>query len=225
MSSSNYCYLTCMQISQDTDNLDWYSHPLKNFPQFVVIHTAKGFSIVNEAEVDVFLELSCFHYDRVNVGDLISGFSASLKPSFYIWKFWVHILLKPSLKDLEYNLASMWNEPNCNLKILLYCHSLRLNCCWPFEVLCPLLCFPNLVIYWVQHFNNTIFRIWNNLARIPSPPLASFLVMLPKTHLTSHSRMSRSRWMSRSFWFFGHYNLFLCNSSVYSPLLNLFCFC
>ena len=77
---------------------------------------------------------------------------------------------------------------------------------WPFEVLCPLLCFPNLVIYWVQHFNNTIFRIWNNLARIPSPPLASFLVMLPKTHLTSHSRMSRSRWMSRSFWFFGHYN-------------------
>ena len=96
---------------------------------------------------------------------------------------------------------------------------------WPFEVLCPLLCFPNLVIYWVQHFNNTIFRIWNNLARIPSPPLASFLVMLPKTHLTSHSRMSRSRWMSRSFWFFGHYNLFLCNSSVYSPLLNLFCFC
>ena len=107
MSSSNCCYLTCIQISQDTGNLDWYSHPLKNFPQFVVIRTAKGFSIVNEAEVDVFLELSCFHYDPVNVGDLISGFSASLKPSFYIWKFWVHILLKPSLKDLEYNLASM----------------------------------------------------------------------------------------------------------------------
>ena len=85
----------------------WYSHLLKNFPQFVVINTAKGFSIVNEAEVDFFLEFPCLLHDPTNVGNLISGSFASLKPSFYFWKFLVHILLKPSLKDFEHNLASM----------------------------------------------------------------------------------------------------------------------
>ena len=71
----------------------WYSHLLKNFPQFVVIHTVKGFGIVNKAEIDVFLELSCFFDDPVDVGNLISGSTAFSKPSFYIWKFSVHILL------------------------------------------------------------------------------------------------------------------------------------
>ena len=85
----------------------WYSHLFKNFPQFVVINTAKGFSIVNEAEVDFFLEFPCLLHDPTNVGNLISGSFASLKPSFYFWKFLVHILLKPSLKDFEHNLASM----------------------------------------------------------------------------------------------------------------------
>ena len=79
----------------------------KNFPQFVVIHTVKGFSIVSEAELDVFLELPCFLHDPMNVGSLISGFSDFSKPSLYIWKFLVHMLLKPGLKDFEYNLASM----------------------------------------------------------------------------------------------------------------------
>ena len=83
----------------------WYSHLLKNFPQFVVIHTVKGFSIVNEA--DAFLEFPCFLYDPADVGNLISGSSAFSKPSLYIWKFLVHILLKPSLKDFEHRLASM----------------------------------------------------------------------------------------------------------------------
>ena len=91
----------------------WYSHLLKNFPQFVVIHTVKGFSIVNEAEVDVFLEHSCFFEDPADVGNLISGSSDFSKPSFAIWKFTVHILLKPNLKDFEHNLSSMWNECNC----------------------------------------------------------------------------------------------------------------
>ena len=77
----------------------WYSHLFKNFPQFVVIHTVKAFSIVNEA--DVFLEFPCFLHDPVNVGNLISGSSASSKPSLHNWKFLVHILLKPSLKDFE----------------------------------------------------------------------------------------------------------------------------
>ena len=75
----------------------WYSHLLKNFPQFVVFHTVKGFSIVNEAEVDVFLELSCLFYDPSDVGNVISGFSAFSKSSLNIWKFSIHILYKPSL--------------------------------------------------------------------------------------------------------------------------------
>ena len=85
----------------------WYSHLLKNFPQFVVIHTVKGFSIVSEAEVDVFLELRCFFCDPTNVGNLISASSAFSKSSLYTWKFSVHILLKPSLKDFEHYFASV----------------------------------------------------------------------------------------------------------------------
>ena len=85
----------------------WYFQLLENSPQFVVIHAVKGFSIVSEAEVDVFLEFPCFVYDPTNVRNLISSSSASLKPSLYIWKFLVHVLLKPSLKDFEHNLASV----------------------------------------------------------------------------------------------------------------------
>ena len=83
----------------------WYSHLFKNFPQFVVVHTVKGFSVVNEAEVDVFMEFSCFFYDPTNVGNLISGSSAFSKSSLYIWKFLVHVLLMSNLKDFEHNLA------------------------------------------------------------------------------------------------------------------------
>ena len=85
----------------------WYSHLFKNFPQFVVIHTVIGFSIINETEVAVSLEFPCFLYDPTNLGNLISGFSFFFKPSLYIWKFLVHILLKPSLKDFEHNFASI----------------------------------------------------------------------------------------------------------------------
>ena len=102
MSSSNCCFLTWIQISQEAGQVVWYSHPLKNFPQFVMIHTVKGFSVVNEAEVDVFLELSCFSYDTTDVGNLISGSSAFSKSSFNIWTFLVHVLMKPSLEVLEY---------------------------------------------------------------------------------------------------------------------------
>ena len=85
----------------------WYSSLFKNFPQFVVIHTIKGFSVVNEAEVDVFLEFSCFFYEPANVGNLISGSSAFSKSSFNIWKFSVLVLLKPSLKNFEHYFASV----------------------------------------------------------------------------------------------------------------------
>ena len=86
--------------------MTWYSHLFKNFPQFIVIHTVKGFSIVSEAEVDVFLEFSYFFYDPVDIGNLISGSSAFSKTNLSIWNFLVHILLKPSSKDFEHYLAS-----------------------------------------------------------------------------------------------------------------------
>ena len=85
----------------------WYSHLWKNFPQFVVIHTVKGFSVVNEAAVDVFLELSCFFDDPMDVVNLIFGSSAFSKPSLNIWKFTVHVLLKPGLENFEYYFASV----------------------------------------------------------------------------------------------------------------------
>ena len=93
MSSSNCCFLTCIQISQEADQVVWYSLLFQNFPQFFVIHTVKGFGIVNKAEIDVFLKLSCFFDDPADVGNLISGSSAFSKTSLNIWKFMVHILL------------------------------------------------------------------------------------------------------------------------------------
>ena len=85
----------------------WYSHLLMNFPQFVVIHTVKGFGIVKKAEVDVFLEISCFYHDPVDIGNLISGSSAFSKSGLNIWKFMVHILLKPGLENYEHYFPSV----------------------------------------------------------------------------------------------------------------------
>ena len=91
----------------------WYSHVFQNFPVFVVIHTVIGLGIVNKAEVDVFLELSCFLNDPMDVGNLISGSSAFSKTSLNIWMFLVHILLKPCLENFEHYFASMRDECNC----------------------------------------------------------------------------------------------------------------
>ena len=101
MSSSNCCFLTCIQVSQEAGKLVWYSHLFQSFPQFVVIHTVKGFGIVNKAEIYVFLELSCFFDDPGDVGNLISGSSAFSKTSLNIWKFMIHVLLKPVLENFE----------------------------------------------------------------------------------------------------------------------------
>ena len=101
-----YYFLTHIQISQETGKLVWYSHLFKNFPQFVVTHTVDSFSVVNEA--DVSLEIPCFLYDPMNVGNLISGSSVFSKASLYIWKFSVHVLLKLiSLRIFEHYFASM----------------------------------------------------------------------------------------------------------------------
>ena len=113
MSISNCCFLTCIQISQKAGQVVWYSHHFKNFQQFVVIHTGKGFGIVNKTEIDVFLELSCFFDGPAGVGNLISGSSAFLKSSLNIWKCMVHILLKPGLENFEHYFTSMWDECNC----------------------------------------------------------------------------------------------------------------
>ena len=101
MPGSNSCLLTCIQISQEAGQVFWYSYLFQNFPQFIVIHTVKGFGIVNKAEVDVFLELSHFFHDPMDIGNLISGFSAFSKSNLNIWKFMVHLLLKPGLENFE----------------------------------------------------------------------------------------------------------------------------
>ena len=113
MSSSNCCFLTCIQISQEAGQVVWYSYLFQNFRQLIVIHTVKGFGIVNKAETDVFLELSCFFHDPADVGNLISGSSAFSKTSLNIWKCTVQVLLKPGLENFKHNFTSMWDECNC----------------------------------------------------------------------------------------------------------------
>ena len=113
MSGSNCCFLTYIQVSQEVGKVVWYSHLLKNFSQFVVIHIVKGFGVVHKAEADIFLELSCFFDDPTDIGNLISGSSAFSKSSLNIWKFSVHVLLNPCLENFEHYFASMWDEYNC----------------------------------------------------------------------------------------------------------------
>ena len=159
MSSSNCCFLTCIQISQESGQVVLYSHLLKNFPQLVLIHKVKGFGIANKAEVDVFLELSHFFDDPTDVGNLISGSSAFLKSNLNIWKFTVHILLKPGFENFEHYFASVWNELNCVVVWAFFGIAFLWdwNENWPFPVLWQLLSFPNLLAYWVQHFHRIIF--------------------------------------------------------------------
>ena len=159
MSSSNYRFLTCIQVSQETGRVIWYSHLFKSFPQFVMIHIVKGFNMSMTQKLDVFVEFLCFLYDPMNAGNLISGSSAFPKSSLYIRKFSVHIFLKPSLENFEHDLAIMWDE--CNHVVVSTFFGIALVWHWneflPFPVLRPLLSCPNLLTYWVQHFNSIIF--------------------------------------------------------------------
>ena len=106
MSGSNCCFLTCIQISQEAGKAVWYSHIL-NFAQFVVIYRVKGFEVINKTEEDVFPEFSCFFYDSVDAGILISVSSAFSKSSMKIWKFTVHVLVRPGLENFEHYFVSM----------------------------------------------------------------------------------------------------------------------
>ena len=110
MSSSNCCFLTCVQISQEASQVVWYSHLFKNFPQFIVIHTVKGFGIVNKAEIDVFLELSYFSDDPADIGNLISGSFAFSKTSLNIWKFTVQVLVKLGLENFKLHQIFMFPQ-------------------------------------------------------------------------------------------------------------------
>ena len=138
----------------------WYSCFLKNFLQFVMIHTIKGFGTVNKAKVDVFLELSCFFNDPTDVVYLTSGTSAFSKSSLNIWKFTVHVLLKPGLENFEHYFASVWDKCNCAVVWAFFgiVFLWNWNENWPFPVLWPLLSFPNLLAYWMQHIHSIIFQ-------------------------------------------------------------------
>ena len=195
MSSSNCCFLTYIQVSQEAGQVVWYSHLLQNFPHFIVIHTVKSFGVVNKTEIDVFLELSCFFDDSGDIGNLISGSSAFSKTSLNIWKFSVHVLLKPGFENFEHYFTSVWDE--CNCVVVWASFGIAFLRDWnknrPFPVLWPLLSFPNLLAYWVQHFNSIIFQDlkqlnWNSITS------NSFVRSdVSKAHLTSHSMMSGSR--------------------------------
>ena len=158
VSSSNCCFLTCIQISQEAGQVVWYSHLLKNFPQFIVIQS-KDLVLFNKAELDVFLELSCFFDDPMDVSNLISGSSAFSKTSLNIWKFTVHVLLKPGLEIFEYYYTSVCDECNCTVVWaffgIFFLWGWNEN--WPFPVLWSLLSFPNFLAYWVQHFHSITF--------------------------------------------------------------------
>ena len=148
MSSSNCCFLTCIQISQEAGQLAWYSHLFQNFPQFVVSHSVKSFGIVSKAEIDIFLELSCFFDDPEDVGNLISGSLSFSKSSLNIWNFTVHVLLRPGLENFEHYFTTMWDKCNCAVVWTFFGIAFLWDWDenWPFPVLWPLLRFPNLLV-------------------------------------------------------------------------------
>ena len=113
MSGSNCCFLTCIQVSQEAGKVVWYFHLLNNFPQFVVIHTAKGFSVVDETEVDVFSGTPLLSLCSGSVGDLFFGSSVFSKPSLDFWNFLDHVMLKPNIQYFKHDLTSMGEECNC----------------------------------------------------------------------------------------------------------------
>ena len=168
--------------------------------QFVVIHTIKSFCIVNKAEVGVFMELSCFFNFPADVDNLISESYVFSKSSLIIWKFMVHILLKPGLENFEHYFASMWDECNCaeiwTFFGIAFLWDWDENCTQnPFSSPMATAEFSKLAgIFAGSTFTATSFRIWISSTEIPPSPLALFVVMLCKAHLTLHSRYLALVW-------------------------------
>ena len=170
MFGSNCCFLTSIQISQEAGQIVWYFHLLKNFPHFVVIHTVKSFGIVNKAEIDVFLELFCFFEDAADVGNLISGSSAFSKTSLNIWKFTVHVLLKPRLEHFEQDFTGVRDECSCAIVWAFFGLGMKTDLfqscghCWIFQICWYIECCT---------FTASSFMIWKSSTGNPSPPLVS----------------------------------------------------
>ena len=200
MSSSDCCFLTCVQTSQEAGQVVWYSHLFQNFLQFVVIYTVKGFGIVNKTEVEVFLEL-CFLMIQQMLAIWSLVLLSFLKPAWTSVSSWFTYCCGLAWRILS--ITNLWDECNCAVVWAFFGIAFLWdwNENWPFPVLCPLLCFPNLLAYECSSFTTSSFRIWNSSTGTPSPPLASFIMMFPKAHLTSHSRMSCSRWVVVIRWF------------------------
>ena len=170
-----------------------------------------------------FLELSCFFNDPADVGNLISGSSAFSKTSFKILKFTVPVLMKPGLENFKHFFTSVWDECNCAVVWAFFGIAFLWDSneswpfqshghCWVFQICWHIEC---------STFTALSFRIWNSSTGIPLPPLALFVVLLSKAHLTSHSRMSGSRWVITPSWLSGSWRSILYSSSVYSCYLFL----
>ena len=226
MSSSNCCFLTCKQVSQE---VGWGCDIPISFRifQFIVIHTVKGFGIVNKAEIDDFMKLFCFFDDPTDVGNLISGSSVFSKSGLSIWKFmlmycwslarWILIITLLAYEmhaifwEFEHSLALPFLGIGMKTDLFQSCgHWLVFQIFWHIEC---------------SSFPASSFRIWNSSTGTPSPPLALFVVMLPKAHLTSHSRMSGPRWVITPSWLSGIWRSFFVEFCVFLPPLNIFCFC
>ena len=204
-----------------------------------MIHTVKGFGIVNKAETEVFLEVSYFFNDPADVGNLISHSSAFSKTSLNICKFTVQLLLKPGLESFKHYFTSVCDECNCVVVWAFFGIAFLWdwNENWPFPVLWLLLSFPDLLHIECSTFTASYFRIWKSSTGIPSPPLPLFVMMQTwltwvkwahsKAHLTSHSRMSASRWVIIPSWLCLFMKIFFVQffSVFLPPLLNIFCFC
>ena len=158
ISSSNDCFLTWIQFYQEAGKVIWYSYLFKNFPHFAVIHMVEEFIVINEAEVNVFLEFSCFFYDPMDVDNLTSCSSTFSKSSLNTWKFLVHKLLKPSLENFQHFSAGTWDECNCELVWIFFGNTFF----WDSNenhLSSPVAtdAISKFAGLWVQHFNSIIF--------------------------------------------------------------------
>ena len=225
MSNSNCCFLTWYTFLRR--HVRWSSIPVSlRIFQLVVIHTGKGFGVVSKAE-DVFLELSCFLFGPADVGNLISGSSAFSKTSLNIWKCmycwslsWRILSITLPVCEMseivwsfEHSLALPFFRIGMKTDLFQFCgHFWVFQICWHIEC---------------STFTASTFRIWNSSTGIPSPPLTLFIVMLPKAHLTSHSRMSGSRWVITPSWLSGSWRSFFVQffCVFLLPLLSYFCCC